>query len=159
MALRLWSLIALLLAVGPLQAGYVITDLGTLGGASSGAFGVNSSGQVVGYAYLAGDASYHAFLYGNGHMTDLGTLGGSFSIAFAVNDMGQVTGYGETPTGSNHAYLFNQGTMNDLGTLGGTFSFGQGINNLGEVVGESALPRGGLVLPFSDTGGLMQPLG
>jgi len=38
-------------------------DLGTLGGTSSVAFGINAGGQVVGQSSTPGDASYHAFLY------------------------------------------------------------------------------------------------
>jgi probable HAF family extracellular repeat protein len=56
-----------------LQAGYVITDLGTLGGSSSAAYGINAGGQVVGYSTIAGDSNYHGFLFDQNHMTDLGT--------------------------------------------------------------------------------------
>ena len=41
---------------------YTLTDLGTFGGSQSEAFGINASGQVVGYAQTASGAS-HAFLY------------------------------------------------------------------------------------------------
>ena len=34
---------------------YEITDLGTLGGNHSYAFGLNDLGQVVGYSYMLGD--------------------------------------------------------------------------------------------------------
>lgn len=58
---------------------YRLTDLGTLGGSSSSAFGINDTGQVVGSSAIAGDAVQHAFLYSNGSMADLGTLGGANS--------------------------------------------------------------------------------
>src|SRR5437660_1586784 len=77
---------------------YSVTDLGTLGGTSSEADGINSRGQVVGRSStnLSGVAIGHAFLFSRGTMTDLGTLGGSNSSAFGVNNYGQVVGFGNT---------------------------------------------------------------
>src|SRR4051812_39684153 len=51
-------------AIVPAVAG-TITDLGTFGGTSSQALGINNSGQVVGWAYTAANAKQHAFLYSN----------------------------------------------------------------------------------------------
>jgi probable HAF family extracellular repeat protein len=66
-----------------------ILDLGTLGGASSWGYGINSHRQVVGMATTTtGEA--HAFLWSGGVMRDLGTLGGGSSVATAINDLGQV---------------------------------------------------------------------
>jgi probable HAF family extracellular repeat protein len=48
-------------------------DLGTLGGASSVAWGINDRGQIVGESEV--DAESHAFLWQNGEMFDLGTAG------------------------------------------------------------------------------------
>src|SRR5712692_5455338 len=85
---------ALIAAAPAAAAGYAIVDVGTLGGASSEATGVNNSGQVVGSSTTAAGAT-HGFLYAGGAMTDLGTMiGGSSSHATGINDLGQVVGYG-----------------------------------------------------------------
>lgn len=134
---------------------YNITDLGTLGGTISVAYGINASGQVVGWSYTgvndpqAGEIT-HAFRTGpnqpiNPTTDDLGTLGGYYSWAYGINDSGQVVGgsYLSEPlcctehafrTGPNRA--LNPGT-DDLGTLGGFNSVAYGINNSGQVVGGS----------------------
>jgi probable HAF family extracellular repeat protein len=63
-------------------------DLGTLGGGSSEAYGINDSGRVIGGSNTS-SGERHAFLYENGQMKDLGTLGGTtMSIANPINDSG-----------------------------------------------------------------------
>ena len=111
-------------------------DLGTLGGTYSSAYGINDSGQVVGYSNTAG-GDYHAFLYDSTAMTDLGTLGGTYSYAYGINDSGQVVGYSGTIGHASRAFLYNGTAMTDLGTLGGTSSYAYSINNSGQVVGQS----------------------
>lgn len=120
------------------------TDLGSLGGGSSAAYGMNDSGVVVGTAALAGGAGEHAFVYRNGAMHDLGTLGGTDSGASAINGLGQIAGWSEiTPSGYVHAFLHKNGRMKDLGTLGGAQSWANGINALGHVVGQADRSGGG----------------
>jgi probable HAF family extracellular repeat protein len=86
-----------------------MTDLGTLGGASSQAFGINASGQVVGSSDVAG-FEQHAFVTGaNGiGMTDLNSLvtlgeGDYFTNATGVNDFGQIV----ANSYMGHAYLLS----------------------------------------------------
>jgi probable HAF family extracellular repeat protein len=50
---------------------YFITDIGTLGGTESFAYGISNSGKVVGSSRLVGDTATHSFLYSNGKITDL----------------------------------------------------------------------------------------
>src|SRR5215203_1320141 len=63
----------------PSTTSYAVQDLGTLGGSSSYARGINDSGKVVGRS-VTSDGSHHAFLYdasATPKMQDLGTLGGT----------------------------------------------------------------------------------
>src|SRR2546429_489775 len=62
------ALIGTCLFAPPASAGYVVTDLGTLGGPYSQAFGVGPSGHVVGAASPA-NGVIHAFLYDGGTMS------------------------------------------------------------------------------------------
>ena len=69
----------MVLARAPVSAGafvqdYHVTDLGTLGGTDAWAYGLNSTGVVVGSA-LNGDGNSHAFVWSESTgMMDLGTL-------------------------------------------------------------------------------------
>lgn len=115
--------------------GSTIADLGTLGGATSAARGVNNVGQIAGSSRLAGDATYHAFRYVGGIMSDIGTLGGDNSIAYAINAHGHVVGRSETAAGDGHAFLYDGANMTDLGSIGGTDTRAYAINDNGLVVG------------------------
>jgi probable HAF family extracellular repeat protein len=119
---------------------YSIFDLGTLGGESSYAYGINASGQVVGYSLPPGLSGWHAFA--TPPMQDLGTLGGDGSFAWGINDSGQVVGDSQTAASNavTHAFLYDATAtpaMQDLGTLGGTTSSAYGINTSGQAVGNS----------------------
>jgi probable HAF family extracellular repeat protein len=150
------SVLATLLAISvPRLFGdvvYSITDLGTLGGNSSQAYGINNHADVV------GDSLGHAFLYSGGTMTNLGTLGQG--VASAINDKGQIVGYYSTNTQANYdrGFLYNGGIVRDLGTLGGTYCVARGINNSGQIVGNSWTTNGSSHA-FLYSGGVMADLG
>jgi probable HAF family extracellular repeat protein len=121
-------------------------DLGTLGGYSTSATGVNASGQVVGTSDTT-NGTTHAFSWtAAGGMIDLGSLGGSSSYAWAVNASGQVVGTSATADGTYHAFSWTAaGGMIDLGSLGGNYSSAAyAINASGQVGGNSLTPDGAL---------------
>jgi len=117
-----------------LAADYTITDLGTLGGSSSYAYGINSLGAVVGVSETS-SGDRHAFLYSNSVMSDLGTLGGSTSEAYAINDYGQVVGQTTAADGSRQSFLYSGGVMSSLGLISAEYYRGAtAINNNGQIV-------------------------
>ncbi|MEK8034730.1 hypothetical protein AACH06_28260 [Ideonella sp. DXS29W] len=125
----------------------VMQEIGTLGGKSSTAYGVNSHGVAVGTADVHG-STHHAFVFRKGKIADLGTLGGKNSVARAINDRGQITGFADKANGYEHAFIFADGQMKALPTPQDTvMSFPESINESGHVVGEYHLPDYS-VIPF-----------
>ena len=148
---------SLLFARSSLATTYQITDLGTLGGSTSYAFGVNIHGEVVGSSLTASGAE-HVFMYQNGVMTDLGVLnsGDTFSRAYGVNDSGVISGQSVGATSS--PFYYSGGQMQFAGSLGGNYGFATKINNAGQIVGISS-DANGVTNAFRDTGGTLLDLG
>jgi probable HAF family extracellular repeat protein len=126
-----------------------MTDLGTFGGTYSYANAISANGAAVaGYAYTAGDSTYHAFRWTNGTgLTDLGTLGGTYSYASSISANGAAVAGNASTAGdlTSHAFRWTNGTgMTDLGTLGGTYSYASAISADGAAVAGQANTAGDL---------------
>jgi probable HAF family extracellular repeat protein len=97
----------------------------------SGAYGVNSAGQIVGTSYVNGQA--HGTIWSSTGVTDLG----AGSYATAINSSGEVAG------GNGQAFLYRNGVTEELGVLaGGNWSSAYGINSEGSVVGNGNVAGG-----------------
>jgi probable HAF family extracellular repeat protein len=126
---------------------YSFVDLGTLDGSISSGKGINTSGQVVGVAYTAGDSAAHATLWNGSTRTDLtpGKLGYS-SVANDINGAGQVVGEMVVQLGGNsgnwgwRATVWSGGVSTVLGALPGTtHNDAQAINSFGQIAGRSII--------------------
>ena len=160
----------LLLNLPAAATSYRFTNLGSLGGGSSSAAGINAAGQVAGWSKISSSGPNHAFLYSGGVMHDLGTLGGNSSQGFAINASGQVAGSAYASDNNQRAFLYSGGSLMDLGALPDAHeSSAFGINAAGQVVGGAYILDLGPYrkhafryngsLPLQDLGTLVGPNG
>jgi len=118
-------------------------DLGTLGGTVGFTTALNNRSEVVGQSNLAGDLTFHPFLWTKtGGMHDLGTLGGDTGITNWINDAGDIVGKADLPgplsPQDHHPVLWKHGALIDLGVLPGDSSGNAYYaNSRGQVVGTS----------------------
>jgi probable HAF family extracellular repeat protein len=133
-------------------------DLGTLGGASGEAWGVDPGGHVVGVAQ-DDQGRRRAFLWtfggtdgppANPQMRDLGTLGGGESRAYRINNGRQVVGWAEAADGTARPFVWLPvaayglpAGMNQLDLAGFVGGIAYAIDDAGRVVG--GLDRTGAV--------------
>jgi len=136
---------------------YSVKDLGTLGGASAGANGINDNGGVVGWSTLANGSS-HAFLWRAGKMRDLGALAGGKSEGNDINSNDVVVGWSAVASGAQRAVRWQDGKITNLGSLGGRNSQATAINDFGVIVGWSETTAGN-THAFVWQNGVMQDLG
>jgi probable HAF family extracellular repeat protein len=129
-----------------------MTDLGTLGGNTSYALGINDSGVVAGYSYLSDNITTHAFLWtAAGGMVDISTglQPGTSSQADFVNVRGDVAGTSLVGTRPQvpaarvgHRWMLLPSLRAD------NRNYGFGINKLDQVTGQQYGDPDGYVHAF-----------
>jgi len=130
------------------------------------AYGINASGQVVGYYTNTTGGGTHGFLYSGGTYTnfddpDAGNTGQT--LAQGINNLGQIAGYyingpqelGFIKIGNSYPFIVNPLNVNNV-------TQAHGINSSGEVVGSYTDAAGthgfvylanlGVFAPFYDPG-------
>ncbi|MCA9295419.1 MAG: hypothetical protein KC983_02860 [Phycisphaerales bacterium] len=127
------------MAVAHLGAGLI--DLGTFGGSSSGAYGIDGLDRIVGSADNTVGIR-RPFLW-NGTLHDLGTLGGAGGEAMKIATTGWIVGWSRRSDGAPHATRWQIDAGGavlqtiDLGELGGGFSYAYDVAADGRCVGTS----------------------
>lgn len=110
-------------------SGWMLIDIGTLGGPGSYGAAVSDNGIVVGCSDV-NPSGVHAFVYSNGVMQDLGTGGGAAdgnACALAVNNSGTVAGRSAT----GELVVWKDGAVARLGIHGNVAA----MNDAGAIVG------------------------
>lgn len=118
-----------------------MTDLGTLGGYTGIAYGINDAGQVVGYSQTA-QRTGHGFIWQGGVISDLGCPPTWKSVVpTAINNQGRVAGYAITIDWRDRAFVWQDGMMTELVPPPGCDeTWANDINDLGQVVGWAGAP-------------------
>jgi probable HAF family extracellular repeat protein len=130
------------------DAARAVSDLGTLGRATSVGWDINDSGDIVGASQTAGGMVHAFYIPAGGVITDLGTLpGDATSIAAGLNNWTnaarEMVGASRPGLLRDHAVRITAAGMADLGVLpGGSFSFANDINDAHETVGYGNVPGG-----------------
>ncbi len=132
-----------LISLGSKPGSKALISLGSLGGTRGKAYGLNDNNEAVGWSFIAGDASAHAFVYSQGRMTDLHptlaakVTGATGSEAWDINNSRAIVGDVFTAAG-NHPFLYWNGHVLDLGFLSeGTSAKAENINDQNQIVGYS----------------------
>jgi probable HAF family extracellular repeat protein len=147
-------------SAGSVQAQWVITDLGTLGGGWGEATALNERGEIVGDE-LGSDESVRLFLWRNGRMAALAIPDGE--SADAINSRGQIIGWTLPAKGDGYSFVwdngrvihlrrFNVAAINDGGQIAGSIrSSGRSVAALweqGKVTSLGALPGSKRMSPY-----------
>ncbi len=124
---------------------YSVTDLGSLNGGTSTAWGLNARGEVAGYSSHPNHSNV-AFRSSPGSgPQDLGVPpNNSASFGLAIDDGGRVVGYGGLSFEDSRAFVSDPGspTLTLLPDLGGNEAWARDVNDVGQVAGESKAPNG-----------------
>jgi probable HAF family extracellular repeat protein len=115
-----------------------LTDLGTLGGLTSGPMAINSSGVVVGQSQ-DNTGQFFPFMFNGGPMFNLGSFGGSIPSCSAngVNTGGEPVGVCLNPAGFPRAFYVLKGFKDFDPSHISYSSVANAINDSGVAVGAS----------------------
>jgi len=118
--------------------GPTFTAIDFPGATTTQAWGINLSGDIVGF-YVSADKATHAFLKSRGQFFSIDFPGAAFTEAFGISPQGDVIGdYAATLTGSgpHHGFVLSkEGTFTTIDYPGATSTFARGMNSRGDIFG------------------------
>jgi probable HAF family extracellular repeat protein len=149
--------------------GYTMTNIGEQlpSGSLSSAYGINATGQVVGYYRFQAGGKWVAKCFvwtpvkanaTTGTVTTLPDFDGGFCVASDINSSGYVVGNANTATGEMHGFVWSPPTWGRLGkfrdlTPGGGMSSAVSINDAGVVAGQHVTATAGNAAIWTPGGG------
>jgi uncharacterized membrane protein len=160
-------LLFLISITSPTFAGYEYMELAPDGLENVVAWGINNSGEVVGWGFDYDAGLHRGFLYSGGTYTILlptdAPVNWIDAWGTAVNNSGDVVGYGQyqNPPGSGQmsGFLYSGGTYTEIRPPGSTAAEASGIDDNGDVVGNGyGYPSSGQNSGFLYSGGNWSPL-
>ena len=124
-----------LVSHGFVDSGGRFTTIDFPGARQTFAFGVNASGQIVGYYYDSNNNS-HGFVDSGGRFTTIDFPGAGQTYAFGINASGQIVGgYCESVGQNCHGFLDSGGRFTTIDFPGAAGTSANGINASGQIVG------------------------
>ena len=125
---------------------YTFTTIDVPGAPATYAFGINNTGQIVGYTLDSASGDIHSFLYSGGSFTTINVPGATVTQPIGINDVGQIVGSFADSANVYHGFIYSGGTFATIDAPGATGTYPYGINDAGQIVVISTVG-------FLDTGG------
>jgi len=99
-------------------------------------FGINDSGEIVGFFREAGRSGHGFLRSATGAFTAIDVPGAATTSALKINRVGQIVGTFVDARGKFHGFLrAPTGTVTTIDVPGAIGTYAQGINNAGQIVG------------------------
>jgi hypothetical protein len=115
--------------------GFCFDIVDPLGPTETEAWGVNDSGQIVGW-YINSSAIYQGFEYDNGTYTTISCAGWANTRAYGINDAGVIVGdVFNSTAGPFSGFTSKSGTCTIFNYPNATSTYGRGINKNNQVTG------------------------
>jgi hypothetical protein len=113
-------------------ASYTFTTIDVPGSGATQVFGINASGESVGY-YIAN--GLHGFTQSGGLYTTIDVPGQAFTEPYGVNTAGVIVGFYADVNNFTHGFLLSGGNLTTIDVPDSISTWAYGMNDQGQIVG------------------------